>query len=211
MKFHLISAVCLCLLYSAVSAQTNQETTFAVTDTMPWKNFSVTLLQKDVYLQWQNSEGQNPSFFIIEKSTDGINFTEIGRTQAINTTNLKSYSITDAAPQKGSHFYRIKSVETETVYAYSPIKKITAGERQALLQLLQNPVSGNNLQVAIHGQAGVPYIVRIYNAQAKLLLQKPAGSGNNSIDLSSLSAGLYLAELLQNDQPAGERLWVVKQ
>ena len=97
------------------------------------------------------------------------------------------------------------------ILAIAQLKKITAGERQALLQLLQNPVSGNNLHVAIHGQQGVPYTIRIYSTQAKLLIQKAAGSGNNTVDLSPLTPGLYLAELLQNDQPAGERLWVVKQ
>ena len=209
MKFRLISAVCLCLIVFAASAQDNEQA--EANDTTSWKSFSATLLQKDVYLQWLNNTEPITSFFIIEKSSDGINFSEIGRIQSTQSPSAKTYSLTDAAPLKGSFFYRIKSVRSDEDFSYSPVKKITAGERQALLQLLQNPVSGNNLQVAIHGQQGVPYTIRIYNAQAKLLLQKAAASGNNTIDLSPLTPGLYLAELLQNDQPAGERLWVVKQ
>ncbi len=211
MKFHLISAVCLSLLFSAVSAQTSNETPFASLDTVQWKSFSASLLQKNVHLQWQYTEGKTASFFIVEKSSDGVNFTEMGRMQAGNSPGSRVYSLTDAAPQKGSHFYRIKSVEGENQFSYSPVKKITAGERQAISYLLQNPVIGNNLQVTIVGQAGIPYTIRIYNAQAKLLLQKPATHGTNNIDLSNYPSGLYLAELLQNDQPVGERLWVVKQ
>lgn len=209
MKFSVISAVCFSLLFSKVSAQTSNETPSP--DTTQWKSFSASLLQKNVHLQWQYTEGQTTSFFIVEKSSDGINFSEVGRMQAGHSLIARVYSLTDAAPQKGSHFYRIKSVKGENQFNYSPVKKITAGERQALLQLLQNPVIGNNLQVVIVGQAGIPYTVRIYNAQAKLLLQKPATHGTNSIDLSNYTSGLYLAELLQNDQPAGEKLWVVKQ
>jgi hypothetical protein len=211
MKFHLISAVCLCLFFSAVSAQNSQEPDVTIHDSVQWKSFSATIMQKNVYLQWQRIQEPNTSFFIVEKSIDGINFSEMGRMQVGSNMSARVYSLTDEAPQKGAHFYRIKSVTNEHQYTYSPVKKITAGERQAFLQLFQNPVSGNNLQIVIVGQAGIPYTVRIYNAQAKLLLQKPASHGNNSIDLSGFVSGLYLAELLQNDQPAGERLWVVKQ
>ena len=209
MKFHLTSAIFFCLLTSVIFDQNSDVAGLNTTDTVQWKTFSASLLQKTVYLQWQNAEAKNASFFIVEKSTDGINFSEIGRMQA-GSKSTRIYSLTDVAPQKGSHFYRIRSVANDNNYTDSPVKKITAGERQAIMQLLQNPVIGNSMQVVILGQSGMPYTVRIYNAQAKLLLQKPAGNGSNSIDLSNLTAGLYLAELLQNDQPAGERLWVVK-
>ena len=210
MKFHLTSAVFFCLLTSVIFAQSSDVVGPVATDTVQWKTFSASLLQKTVYLQWQNAEGKNASFFIVEKSTDGINFSEIGRMQA-GSSSPRIYSLTDVAPQKGAHFYRIKSVADDNNYTDSPVKKITAGERQAIMQLLQNPVIGNSMQVVILGQSGMPYTVRIYNAQAKLLMQKPAVYGSNSIDLSNLTAGLYLAVLLHNDQPAVERLWVVKQ
>src|SRR5687768_831818 len=107
MKFQLTSAVCLCLISTAIFAQTTDVSEPQVSDSLQWKTFSVTLLQKTVYLQWQNAEEKNTSFFIVEKSTDGINFSEIGRMQA-GGASPKNYSLTDAAPQKGTHFYRIK-------------------------------------------------------------------------------------------------------
>jgi hypothetical protein len=175
-----------------------------------WKNFSATVQQKDVYLQWQIEIQQIPVVFIIEKSSDGISFDEIGRMQVSTNMETKN-SFIDAAPQKGTNFYRIKQIDANNYFTYSPIRKIMANERQSVLHILQNPVQGNNLQVAIKGQPDAFYSIRIYSSQGKLLMQKNAEQGTNSIDLSKLTPNLYLAELLQNDRPVGEKLWVVKQ
>jgi hypothetical protein len=75
----------------------------------------------DIKLLWQTATEQNVSHFILEKSTDGISYTDIKNVNALNTNTPQRYTAVDNEIQNSSSgfYYRLSSVDrdgTRTFY-----------------------------------------------------------------------------------------------
>jgi len=72
-----------------------------------------------VKINWVLTSQEAQAKLVIEKSTDGVNYTYMGKVPAIASTNKISYSCRDNNPAQGSNFYRLKAVtasNTEFIY-----------------------------------------------------------------------------------------------
>jgi Secretion system C-terminal sorting domain len=88
-------------------------------------NFSGTLAGRDVLLKWITSAEQNSSHFIVERSWDGIGYTATGRVAAAgNSTVQQQYNYTDAGIAADMVYYRLKQVDRDGQYKYSPVIRI---------------------------------------------------------------------------------------
>ncbi|WP_291722394.1 hypothetical protein [Bernardetia sp.] len=83
--------------------------------------------QKNVLLEWATlSESQNQSF-MIERSNDGIEFTQIGmEASSINSSSVKKYQFWDFEPLQVQTYYRIKQIDVDGNFSYSTIKMVEA-------------------------------------------------------------------------------------
>lgn len=70
------------------------------------------------YLNWVTEQEINSSHFEIEKSKDGFNFNKIG---IINAINANPYKFTDDNAFIGYNYYRLKMVDLDGSYKYSPM------------------------------------------------------------------------------------------
>ncbi len=85
-------------------------------------SFSGILVEKNVLLKWTTSSEQNSSHFLIERSFDGISYTAIGNVKAAgNSTVLQQYNYSDAGIMADMVYYRLKQVDIDGQYKYSPI------------------------------------------------------------------------------------------
>lgn len=95
------------------------------------------------------------------------------------------------------------------VFADKSLSSLLPGENETATSLLYpNPLSGNTVYIRNTIQAD--FTLNIYDLSGKLLLTKR--SGHNSVeetDLSLLSPGNYLAEIIKKDMPA-ERIVLMK-
>jgi len=65
-----------------------------------------------INLSWNTTSEKNNAFFKIERSSDGVNFNEVGRViGAGNSNELKAYSYTDQYPSRGVNYYRLTQVD----------------------------------------------------------------------------------------------------
>lgn len=73
-----------------------------------------------INIHWATSSEANSDYFKLEKSTDGVNYTEFVRTKAQGNSSLPTdYFIVDAFPELGSNYYRLSEVDLsgeETVF-----------------------------------------------------------------------------------------------
>jgi len=73
-----------------------------------------------VRLYWNTYSEHNNKQFIVDRSTDAINFVSIGTIGgAGNSSSIKTYSLSDHQPQEGLSYYRIKQVDfdgSEKIY-----------------------------------------------------------------------------------------------
>ncbi|MEO5569383.1 MAG: T9SS type A sorting domain-containing protein [Bacteroidia bacterium] len=97
-----------------------------------------------VELKWTTSAEINNDYFTIEKSTDGIIFSECGKIEgAGNTTTVREYSIEDVHPAEGINYYRLKQTvfngRTEYFRILSVSFQVEAGDVFEIKEIHPNP------------------------------------------------------------------------
>ncbi len=148
-------------------------------------------------LQWATVNEDNNDQFIIERSTDGINFTKAGQvTGNGNAANQYSYTDIFAAPLV---YYRIKVIGTAATL-YSNI--IVLKENSNLLnviRMLQNPVKETISIEAIVKNAGTLRLA-LTDLTGKILLQQQiaVNSGTNQLNIAlppACANGMYILKV----------------
>lgn len=162
-------------------------------------DFSVNKQNNMAVLQWQTAQEQNSRLFNIERSPDGQHYTLIGSVNAAgNSNSVRSYTFTDAAPQTGVNYYRLKQVDIDAHFTYSDVRVLDfaaprrltwwlAGENTVKIQLAQGgderftvtDMSGRGLQKGqlSGGNASIPalkpgiYVIRVTTASGDLQTQ----------------------------------------
>jgi hypothetical protein len=137
-------------------------------------------------LVWNTVEEISIANYIVEKSTDGKNFTAIGTVKA---ANQKAYSFTDAQSADNS-YYRLKIVDINGAYKYSYIVSVKA-KLETNISLSPNPVK-NSLMIQ-HPKANATSHIQIMSATGQLLrdIRLSANAVISNIDMSGLTSGLY--------------------
>jgi hypothetical protein len=154
---------------------------------------------KTVNLRWNTTSENNSSYFAVEKSANGKDYTEIGRvTAAGNSSTSRNYQFTDAQPDAGGNYYRLKQVDKNNSFQYSQTKKITLNNLGLSLQVGPNPFS-NQVEFLITGDARLALTANVSDVNGKLLRQvkfmKTETTMKRMIDLSNLSSGVYILQV----------------
>lgn len=137
-------------------------------------------------LTWNVAGEVNAAGYEVERKTGNGQFAKIGYVAA---TGSSSYTFTDATPQKGVVFYRIKNVDQDGTFSYSTPVSFKNG---AGIVVFPTMVSGKT--TVLHDAAGASAFISLSTADGRQVkLQKPqAGSAQTQVDLTGLQAGLYL-------------------
>lgn len=87
--------------------------------------FSATKKNSDVLIQWSTAEETNADYYNIERSHDGTNWSTLAYVAALgNSTDLNSYSFTDRKITGKIIYYRIKQVDKNGEFTYTPVQVI---------------------------------------------------------------------------------------
>ena len=103
-------------------------------------DFEGHLQQNNIFLEWSTSSEANSNYFELEKSFNKINFHRIAKIAAAgNSNSLQAYSYLDREPPSEQNYYRLKMVDIDGGFIYSPtilIKNLSAGQN---IWVLNNP------------------------------------------------------------------------
>lgn len=147
-----------------------------------------------VQLKWVTESEQNSSFFVIERSTDGEKFSEIGRARAAgNSSTQRSYGFVDGQAGEGVNYYRLKQVDQDGRFEYF---RIVQARVQALggIHVFPNPVK-DVLSVSV-APGQLIRQVQVYNQYGALAIQQSnAGSRLVRIAVNTLPKGTYLVKI----------------
>ncbi len=137
---------------------------------------------KAVVLNWKVFSTGEGGQFVIERSTNGINFQPIGTKSIPATQGTFSYGFEDYSYNSGKNYYRLKVMEN-----YAPVKysSVVSVEGEALFTAYPTITSS---QIFIR----IPQVttIAIYNSNG-LLMKKVKLTSSQNIDVSSLSKGSY--------------------
>jgi hypothetical protein len=107
----------------------------------------------------------------VEHSTDGANFKPVGEVAAAgNSSTQRAYQYLHRSPAGQKHWYRLKLVDTDGTFAYSPIVVI-AGEQGALItKLYPNPTPrGTQALLQLGNAANGRVSISVVNAAGQVV------------------------------------------
>jgi len=162
--------------------------------------------KSEVEITWTTATEDNVSHFEVERSIEGEeeNFNLIGQVSAQGfSQSVQNYQHSDETATAGLNYYRLKMVDLDGTYAYSPVVSATAEVQNVRLGAYPNPT-----------QAIVQFSNNVAQETALLLRdgfgrQLWSGKAADGLDLSSYPSGVYLLEGVIDGKRTIER--VVKQ
>lgn len=175
--------------------------------------FSAMLNKKDVIVSW-TAEEENFSHYVIQRSTDGKNYSDIALVFANNAPGASNYSYKDAnvSSATNSVFYRLLMVDkVDEGGHYSETRVIRLGKEAESLQLVTypNPVTADKVQVTLPGSwQGKPVMLQLYSSNGVLMQSMQIGSASQteSLQLSKTMKGFYFIKATCNGEVAQQRI-----
>jgi Secretion system C-terminal sorting domain len=167
-----------------------------------FKNFTAKNNNSAVTLNWQAVSTDNSSYFEVEKSSDGNNYTALKTVNAITGENI--YSFVDNSANKGNVFYRVKMTDADGSSKYSNIIRIQAAGKTFSLNNIYPTVVSSALNLQISSDKKAIVLLEITDVTGRLLKkQKLAlndGTVTYPVDVSSLSAGSYFLSIAAGEE-----------
>ena len=107
-------------------------------------SFTVAKQNNTAQLSWQTANEVNTSYFDIQRSTNGIDFTTVGKITAKgNSSTNNNYSFADdvSASVSGKLYYRLTIVDKDGAFSYSSIQYITIDNEPIQITVTPNPAT----------------------------------------------------------------------
>lgn len=149
-------------------------------------------------LSWSTAQEINSRSFIIQRSSNGIDFTSISDLTANGNSNrIIDYSFIDEAPVTGINYYRLKMLAIDNSSKYSNIVSV---KNDALngLAVYPNPAS-NEINIGFDAEKISMAEISIYDVNGKLVYESmmQANKGNNIaiVNTHDFAAGAYIVKV----------------
>ncbi|WNJ16722.1 DUF2341 domain-containing protein [Pontibacter sp. G13] len=190
--------------------------TLGTVATLPVEWISVTAEQvgQQGQIRWTTASEVHNERFEVEKSFDAVDFQIISTMEADrNPGTYHHYEVTDPALDFGTQYYRIKQIDIDGAFSYSPMVEITRAAPQALFSIGPNPATNTlhiSMQETIH-PTGIERI-RLLNSQGQTVLhQHLAGTPRQSVSLpvDQLASGIYLLLIESDHQTHQQSIQIV--
>jgi len=154
-----------------------------------WQYFDAQKQGNGVLLSWATSYENNSKDYIVQHSTDAGAWIDIGRVIAAgNSNNASYYNFTHGTPVDGINYYRVLETDLDGKKAYSDIRSIKFVAGNIPFRILVNPVTSGSLLL----QVNVEGLFTLYNSDGILLWSRKMAAGNQTIEISGYTKGLYL-------------------
>ena len=176
--------------------------------------FTASLAKGKVNLKWETASEINVSHFELERSTDGVNYSQAALVFAYGSaTDKASYSYSDnvASFQQSVVYYRLRSVDIDgkTELSETRIIRINQTETNSItLQTYPNPVT-NELRITVpNNWQNKQTVFELFNANGQVSGRKTTSGSNQTetINTSSLAPGFYIVRVSCDGQTAQQKI-----
>lgn len=167
------------------------------TSTLPVEllDFSGIAFKNYKQLKWMTASEINNAYFEIQSSIDGIHFNPIGTVAGNGNSSIAhTYSFDDTNPRGNDTYYRLKQVDLNGDFEYSPIILLSK-ESSDEISIFPNPNEGAFQIYNLENKIGT---IDIYSSELKLMKQVSINAEIDPIihieDLSNASYYLFIHE-----------------
>jgi hypothetical protein len=157
---------------------------------MVWIDVHAQRRNRVIEISWQTGDEVNCADYQVEKSSNGINWAQIGDAiKANNTTGPNYYSLHDSHLPTAISFYRIRQNDLDGRHTYSNIVSVK-NDRQGHLWVYPVPTS-DRLTIVVGGNQQLQSL-RIYTAAGNLVaFAQPQHTASHTMNVTHLAAGVY--------------------
>jgi hypothetical protein len=160
-----------------------------------WLNFTAQKQTKNVLLKWSTATEQNTDRFIVQHSTDAVNWNNIGTvTGAGNSSSIQNYQHIHSNAINGLNYYRIHQRDLDGKQSFSKVVSVQFTDAVALFSVYPNPVVNGQLNIRLTQSANI----RVYNMLGVSVLQTTLQPGTHILQLNHLPKALYRLQV--NDE-----------
>ncbi len=149
---------------------------------------------RKVSVTWQTASEFNSSHFEVLQSTDGENWSSVGRVSAQgNSTETTDYQLFDENPASGISYYQLKQVDQNGASHLSEIRSVNNGSKINQVKIYPNPADKGLVTLASDEPIRV---LSVYDALGKVVFETPVNAEEAYLlDTQSFESGMYWVSL----------------
>jgi hypothetical protein len=172
--------------------------------------FEVRKRSEKVELAWGTAVETNNDYFLVERSSDGVNYQSVGKVEGFGTSlERRNYTFTDENPLPGLAYYRLRQVDKDGAFEFSSVVSVL-NRNEHILGVYPNPgkdwftLSGLTPEAAMQ--------VRVFDLMGRVVYEQNSVEGSNTLrlDLGNLKDGAYLIQV-SGDEGYQQHLRIVKE
>ncbi|MBK9380731.1 MAG: T9SS type A sorting domain-containing protein [Chitinophagaceae bacterium] len=176
--------------------------------------FSASLNNSKVDLKWSTASEINVSHFVVEKSTDGINYSDAGVVFAYGSATGKAdYKLSDniANDQAKIIYYRLRSVDIDgkgQLSATRIIRRNSQEENKITILTYPNPVS-NELRITVPANwQNKKAVYEVFNSNGQIAKRSETSNSSQTetINVTNLVPGFYIVRVSCEGQIAQQKI-----
>ena len=171
-----------------------REVTYVYVVPVTLTSFTARANNKTVQTNWQTAVELNTDHFVIQHSTDGTSFTDIGTVKAIGR-GANKYEFTDESPANGINYYRLQSVDKDGAVAFSKIVSASLTINDSRFTIYPNPAKDN---VTIKG-SHIASVQVIDNSGRVVKVFTLKDATNPTMSVNNLPAGMYHLRIITTE------------
>lgn len=173
--------------------------------------FNARVAGKNVSLDWTTATESNNDYFLVERSKDAVEFEPIGKVKGMgNSNSLQKYSLIDKNPYYGFSYYRLKQVDFDGKFEYSPIRAVMYGaEIQTVFNVYPVPVlQGESFVVKFENKIPDHSIIEITDLFGKTIRKIETRDEGEIIIHADMKPGLYMIRIFENNTIVSSKILV---
>jgi len=163
--------------------------------------------EQQVKVEWATAEEIGNSFFSVERSSDGTNFTTIAQMDgAGNSNEFREYSYIDYDPLPGQSYYRLKQTDFNGNFSYSALARVFINDLKGEnTSLYPNPVSlGESVRISYDITEDRPVKFNFVSINGAILRteERVLLASEEYVELSTkgLQRGMHIIRMLDESQ-----------
>ncbi len=154
-------------------------------------------LGPEVAVSWTQINAAQTNYYAVERSKNATVWQAIStvRNTAAPDNGTTAYAFSDTGPFSGVSYYRLKIINSDGSFAYSPLIRITLPVPPNLA-IAPNPVEGNTLWLQYVTPESGQLTIQVFDAVGRLRRTLThayqANSDGVEVNVTELNAGLYV-------------------
>jgi len=172
-------------------------------------NWNAAYTNNNIALKWTTTEERNASHFIIERSFDGIEYSDVAMLFAAGNSDINNYyTYNDKVPagNSGIIYYRLKMVDMDGRYKTSDVRIVRIGKSADGVKILAypNPVV-NDVRITIpQNWQGKQVSYQLTNANGQVIKSYTVqyASQTEIINMEQSPAGMYIMRVINGNETA---------